>query len=81
MTFTEAAEAVLRKVGRALHYKKITQLAIDPEMEPPVALLGHVLDRPERAAFFPFASAPRTSSTRAIRTRTSTGSTRPRVSG
>ncbi len=34
----------------------ITQLAIDPEMEPPVALLGHVLDRPERAAFFPFAS-------------------------
>jgi hypothetical protein len=34
----------------------ITHLAIDPDMRPPVALLGHVLDRPERAAFFPFAS-------------------------
>ncbi len=29
MTFTEAAEAVLRKIGKPLHYKKITQLAID----------------------------------------------------
>ena len=34
----------------------ITHLVVDEEMRPPVALLGHVLDRPERAAFFPFAS-------------------------
>ncbi len=41
MTFTEAAEAVLRKVGRALHYKKITQLAIDQN------LLSHIGKTPE----------------------------------
>lgn len=34
----------------------IAALAVDPEMQPPVALLGHVLDHPERAAFYPFAS-------------------------
>ena len=34
----------------------IAPLAIDPEMDPPVAMLGHVLDHPERAAFYPFAS-------------------------
>ena len=34
----------------------IAPLAIDAEMEPPVAMLGHVLDHPERAAFYPFAS-------------------------
>lgn len=31
-------------------------LAADPEMRPPVALLGHVVDHPERAVFLPFAS-------------------------
>jgi HB1, ASXL, restriction endonuclease HTH domain/Restriction endonuclease len=41
MTFTEAAEAVLRKLGRALHYKKITQLAIDQN------LLSHIGKTPE----------------------------------
>lgn len=34
----------------------ITALATDPEMRPPVALLGHVLDHPERASFSPLAS-------------------------
>lgn len=34
----------------------ITGLAVDPDMRPPVALLGHVLDHPERASFSPFAS-------------------------
>lgn len=34
----------------------VVALAADPGMEPPVALLAHVVDRPERAAFFPFAS-------------------------
>jgi hypothetical protein len=34
----------------------VAALVVDPEMRPPVALLGHVLDHPERAAFFPFAS-------------------------
>ena len=29
--------------------------ATDPEMVPPVALLGHVVDQPERAAFLPLA--------------------------
>jgi hypothetical protein len=41
MTFTEAAEAVLRKMGKALHVKKITQLAIDEN------LLSHVGKTPE----------------------------------
>src|SRR5687767_514148 len=41
MTFTEAAEAVLRKVGKPLHYKKITQLAIEQN------LLSHVGKTPE----------------------------------
>ncbi len=41
MTFTEAAEAVLRKAGKALHYKKITQLAIDQN------LLSHIGKTPE----------------------------------
>lgn len=34
----------------------IASLAAHPDMEPPVAMLGHVVDRPELAAFFPFAS-------------------------
>jgi hypothetical protein len=34
----------------------VLALAADPGMEPPVALLAYVVDRPERAAFFPFAS-------------------------
>ena len=34
----------------------VLALAADPEMRPPVALLGHVVDHPERAAFLPFAS-------------------------
>jgi len=34
----------------------IAALAVDPEMQPPVAMLGHVLDHPERASFSPFAS-------------------------
>ena len=29
---------------------------IDPEMQPPVAMLGYVVDHPERAVFHPFAS-------------------------
>lgn len=41
MTFTEAAEAVLRQVGKPLHYKKITQLAIEQN------LLSHVGKTPE----------------------------------
>ncbi len=41
MTFTEAAEAVLRKVGKPLHYKKITQFAIEQN------LLSHVGKTPE----------------------------------
>ena len=41
MTFTEAAEAVLRKTGKPLHYKKITQLAIEQN------LLSHVGKTPE----------------------------------
>jgi len=41
MTFTEAAEAVLRKVGKPLHYKKITQLAIEQN------LLSHIGKTPE----------------------------------
>lgn len=34
----------------------IAQLAVDPDMRPPVAMLGHVIDRPDLAAFYPFAS-------------------------
>ncbi|MBI5513259.1 MAG: restriction endonuclease [Deltaproteobacteria bacterium] len=41
MTFTEAAEAVLRKWGKALHFKKITQLAIEQN------LLSHIGKTPE----------------------------------
>jgi hypothetical protein len=41
MTFTEAAEAVLRKAGKALSYKKITQLSIDQN------LLSHIGKTPE----------------------------------
>lgn len=41
MTFTEAAEAVLRKAGKPLHFKKITQFAIDQN------LLSHVGKTPE----------------------------------
>lgn len=41
MTFTEAAEAVLRKVGKPLHFKKITQVSIDEN------LLSHVGKTPE----------------------------------
>jgi hypothetical protein len=33
----------------------VLPLAADGEMEPPVALLGYVVDAPERAAFYPFA--------------------------
>ncbi|MEZ4390933.1 MAG: HTH domain-containing protein [Polyangiales bacterium] len=41
MTFTEAAEVVLRKVGKPLHYKKITQFAIEQN------LLSHIGKTPE----------------------------------
>jgi restriction endonuclease Mrr len=41
MTFTEAAEVVLRQVGKPLHFKKITQLAIEQD------LLSHVGKTPE----------------------------------
>ena len=41
MTFTEAAEAVLRKAGKPLHFKKITQISIDEN------LLSHVGKTPE----------------------------------
>jgi hypothetical protein len=41
MTFTEAAVAVLRQAGRPLHYKKITELAIETN------LLSHVGKTPE----------------------------------
>ena len=41
MTFTEAAVEVLRLVGRPLHYKKITELAIERN------LLSHVGKSPE----------------------------------
>ncbi|MCB9667302.1 MAG: restriction endonuclease [Myxococcales bacterium] len=41
MTFTEAAVAVLRHAGRPLHYKKITELAIENN------LLSHVGKTPE----------------------------------
>ena len=34
----------------------VLPLAADPEMEPPVAMLAYVADRPERAVFSPFAS-------------------------
>lgn len=34
----------------------LVELAADPEMRPPVALLAHVVDAPGRAAFWPFAS-------------------------
>lgn len=36
--------------------EKILELAAHPEMEPPVALLAHVVGNPARAAFWPFAS-------------------------
>jgi hypothetical protein len=41
MTFTEAAEQVLRLVGKPLHYKKITEIAIERN------LLSHVGKTPE----------------------------------
>jgi restriction endonuclease Mrr len=41
MTFTEAAEVVLRQIGKPLHFKKITQLAIEQN------LLSHVGKTPE----------------------------------
>jgi hypothetical protein len=41
MTFTEAAEVVLRQVGKPLHFKKITQLVIEQN------LLSHVGKTPE----------------------------------
>src|SRR3954468_17399115 len=41
MTFTEAAAEVLRQVGRPLHYKEITDLAIEKN------LLSHVGKSPE----------------------------------
>ena len=41
MTFTEAAAEVLKQVGKPLHYKKITQLAIERN------LLSHVGKTPE----------------------------------
>src|SRR5947207_1106797 len=41
MTFTEAAAEVLRLVGRPLHYKEITDLAIEKN------LLSHVGKSPE----------------------------------
>lgn len=34
----------------------VAALAVDPEMRPPVAMLGYALDQPERAVFHPFAS-------------------------
>lgn len=34
----------------------VLALAAHPEMQPPVALLGYVTDRPEHASFYPFAS-------------------------
>src|SRR4051812_25518903 len=41
MTFTEAAVEVLRRIGRPLHYKKITEVAIERNM------LSHVGKTPE----------------------------------
>src|SRR5690606_32520063 len=41
MTFTEAAVEVLRLVGKPLHYKKITEIAIERN------LLSHVGKTPE----------------------------------
>src|SRR5512139_2630221 len=41
MTFTEAAVEILRLVGRPLHYKKITEIAIERN------LLSHVGKTPE----------------------------------
>src|SRR6266404_1814287 len=41
MTFTEAAAEVLRLAGKALHYKEITELAIEKN------LLSHVGKSPE----------------------------------
>src|ERR1044072_542207 len=41
MTFTEAAAEALRLVGRPLHYKEITDLAIDKN------ILSHVGKSPE----------------------------------
>lgn len=41
MTFTEAAAEVLRLVGRPLHYKEITDIAIEKN------LLSHVGKSPE----------------------------------
>ena len=41
MTFTEAAVEVLRLVGKPLHYKKITEIAIERNM------LSHVGKTPE----------------------------------
>ncbi|MGB5264975.1 MAG: winged helix-turn-helix domain-containing protein, partial [Polyangiales bacterium] len=41
MTFTEAAVEVLRSVGKPLHYKKITEIAIEKN------LLSHVGKTPE----------------------------------
>jgi hypothetical protein len=41
MTFTEAAAEVLRQVGKPLHYKEITDLAIEKN------LLSHVGKSPE----------------------------------
>jgi hypothetical protein len=35
---------------------EVLPLAVDPQMQPPVALLGYALDAPERAVFYPFAS-------------------------
>jgi hypothetical protein len=34
---------------------EVLALAVDPTMCPPVALLGYAIDRPDRAAFLPFA--------------------------
>ncbi|MCU1361897.1 MAG: hypothetical protein JWN99_3186 [Ilumatobacteraceae bacterium] len=34
----------------------VASLAVDPEMSPPVAMLGYSLEHPERAVFHPFAS-------------------------
>ncbi|MDH3727510.1 MAG: winged helix-turn-helix domain-containing protein, partial [Myxococcales bacterium] len=41
MTFTEAAVEVLRLTGKPLHYKKITEIAIERN------LLSHVGKTPE----------------------------------
>src|SRR5260221_9011350 len=41
MTFTDAAREVLRQMGRPLHYKEITELAIEKN------LLSHVGKSPE----------------------------------